>query len=95
MLIKESQLSKSNNILHKLNEAVYLTEDEYKLNPLSVPVVVKESGTNMVDYEYLSTIAEERSVTLFEAMNLVRKLPTMKPCTMMLLLKMISSILHL
>jgi archaellum component FlaF (FlaF/FlaG flagellin family) len=71
MLIKESELIKTNNILSQLNEAVYLTQEESQINASEVPVVVKENGINMVDYEYINTMAEQNGIGLFEALSMI------------------------
>ena len=72
MLIKESELIKNtNDILSQLNEAVYLTQEESQIHASEVPVVVKENGTNLVDYEYINSISEQNGIGLFEALSTI------------------------
>ena len=72
MLIKESELIKNtNDILSQLNEAVYLTQEESQIHASEVPVMVKENGTNLVDYEYINSISEQNGIGLFEALSTI------------------------
>ena len=73
MLIKESQLIHKPDILNQLNEAVYLTQEEASLNLSEVPVVVKENGTNLVDYGYINTISEQNGIGLLECIELIKE----------------------
>lgn len=48
----------NSDILKQLDEAVYISQEEYKLHTNEVPVVMKENGSNLVDYYYLEKLSE-------------------------------------
>ena len=80
MLFTEHQLSPSPNPFRILDEAVYLTEEESKRLPQTVPIVEnRRLGTHVVSYQDLLSVSEGYGVGLVEALTMVATSSSIDP----------------
>jgi hypothetical protein len=81
MLIKESQLYKP-SIFEKLDEAVYLTQEEASINCNEIPVVAKEDGNYLVDYYYLNNLSEQTNTPVMQIVSELANANNIDPSSM-------------
>lgn len=67
MLFKSTGPTPTEVAFSILDEATYLTEEEAALNPITVPVVSIDKGSNLVEYDYLKQMMQEAGIDLRQA----------------------------
>lgn len=72
MIFKESDLNINN--ANSLDDCVYLTEDESKINISTIPVMENTRlNTSLVDISYVEKLAEENGISLIDAVNAIQE----------------------
>ena len=74
MLIKESELKNSLSGLKILDEAIYISEEESKVHPVTIPVREMSrlgEGVAMVRFEDVDLLSEEYGISYAEAMSII------------------------
>lgn len=67
MLFKEAVVTPAEIAFGILDEATYLTQEEAALNPVTIPVVSLDEGSNLVEYTYLKQMMLESGIDLQQA----------------------------
>lgn len=72
MIFKESDLNINN--ANFLDDCVYLTEDESKINISTIPVMENTRlNASLVDISYVEKLAEENGISLIDAVNAIQE----------------------
>ncbi len=95
MLIKEEQFQSKNNILEKLNEAVYLTQEESTIYPTEITVRENSSiDCNTVMFEDVLAISNQYECSLNEAIEKIAEANDVPSCLLAVDLKEDMAILY-
>ena len=72
IIFKESDLNINN--ANSLDDLVYLTEDESKINISTIPVMENTRlNASLVDISYVEKLAEENGISLIDAVNAIQE----------------------
>jgi len=74
MLIKESSILKKTDIMSQLSEAVYLDEEESKVQPITIPVREMSrlgEGVTMVRFADVESLAENHGISYMDAVSAI------------------------